>query len=399
MTSAISYPSWYEEFLQSYGQGGSRFSPSGIGPSGSSAPQPQYHHLSEWYAMGLSPEELMLTPGSYTGVTPGNLEFLSELGYAPTLPGKNIAPLVQYLADRKAAERNLGLAEQATGLYGQAGQRFRDMGTLFRDAQSTFSAYRPGGAAELTSGIYSGQAQALAGEAQALGGQARSLYGQMTEAPDLMFEFERNLAERGQRQAMRMARNQFYAGIGMGVFQGGVQMGSAALGASGGGGGGGGGGNFFEKVFGFAEGGVVPPSQRGTRMQINGQPSVVGEPGKSKPAEHEVVAPLSQVKEVARQVAAGEREAGAQVKPPQPEDVGAQSGMGGGDPGRAGYTLEGAAQLVSQRVGVPADMLHAIIRDFDEELEPGLPSLGDSLNQRLDQLLRRDLRARRRLVA
>lgn len=108
---------------------------------------------------------------------------LDELGYSGGLPGSDIAPEVQLMADAKAARRNLALARQGLS---------QGMNAL-QAGQETLSSYRQGGAAALTSGLFQSQADL----------SFRGALAQQQEAPDLMFRND----ERRRKSAEAKAKN------------------------------------------------------------------------------------------------------------------------------------------------------------------------------------------------
>src|SRR5574338_1289439 len=108
---------------------------------------------------------------------------LDELGYSGGLPGSDIAPEVQLMAEAKAARRNLALARQGLS---------QGMNAL-QAGQETLSSYRPGGAAALTSGLFQSQADLA----------FRGALAQQQEAPDLMFRYD----ERKQKSAEAKAKS------------------------------------------------------------------------------------------------------------------------------------------------------------------------------------------------
>lgn len=309
---------------------------------------PTQGSLQEWLAQGISPEELTMQPGAIGGFTPNNMEFMNELGFPETLPGPETAPLIQFLSEKTVAARNSQLGRQATGVLGSG--------------LNSLQAYRPGGAQGLLSNTY--------------GQLAQSYLAQQTQAPNLMLQLELMLYGQSLQQAKQSGRQGFYGNI--------IGGGISAL------------GGLFGGIGGsmFAEGGVVSPRRGGTRMSINGQNSVVGEAG-----EHEVVSPLSKVKDVAKAVAEGEKEAGGKVQGPQPyagegPTGGAQSpanpeggqlsskqppteGMPGSDQGMGG-------------LGIAPDELDAHFVMMDMAMEPGKPTVGSLMTRQLDEMLVED---------
>jgi len=309
---------------------------------------PTQGSLQEWLAQGLSPEELSMQPGVMGGFSPNNMEFMNELGFPETLPGPETAPLIQFLSEKTVAQRNQSLGRQATG--------------VLTSGLNSLQAYRPGGAQALLSNTY--------------GQLANSYLAQQTQAPNLLHSLEMMMYGQSMSQAKKSGRQSFYGQAAGGAFE----FLGGAFGAA---------GNWF------AKGGVVSPQRGGTKMSINGQPSVVGEAG-----EHEVVAPLSKVKDVAKAVAEGEKEAGGTVSGPQPyagegPTGGAQSpsnpeggalsseqppteGMGGG-PGMAGG------------MGLPGpDEMESLLTFMDLQMEPGRLSTGEIMTRQLDELLVED---------
>lgn len=307
---------------------------------------PTQGSLSEWLAQGLEPSQLRMTPGVMGGFTPepGAFELNAE-GFPEVLPGPETAPLIQFMSEKAVAERNAQLSRSATG--------------VMQEGLNSLQAYRPGGAQSLLSGQYAGTAQ--------------SYLEQRTQAPNLMYALEMMLYGQSIQQAKQSGRQGFYGNL----IGGGAQGLGGIIGGI---------GSFF------AKGGVVSPQAGGTRMSINGHPSVVGEAG-----EHEVVAPLSQVKDVAKAVAEGEKEAGGQVQGPQPY---AGQGESGGAPSPA--NPEGGALSSEQpptEGGMGSDMgglgiseqdLDGLFTYMDMMMEPGRPSLGTLMSKQLDELLVED---------
>ena len=309
---------------------------------------PSVNSLTEWLAQGLTPEELEMTPGVPGGFTPGNSNFINELGFPNVLPGPETAPMVQFMSEKAVAERNQRLGRQATGVLGSG--------------LNSLQAYRPGGAQSLLNNTY--------------GQLAQSYLAQQTEAPNVMTQLELMMYGQTLEQAKQSGRQSFYGNI----IGGGISAAGGLLGGA----------------LGFAEGGVVPPRRGGTGMSINGQKAVTGEAG-----EHEVVAPLSQVKNVAKAVAQGEKEAGATVQGPQPN---AGQGASGGAPSPAnpdGGKLssktpepvgggESQAMQPMGGLGIAPDELDAHFMVMDMQMNPGKPSTGSLMLGQLDELLVED---------
>lgn len=375
----------------------------------------QTQSLQEFYDLGV--EGLEQTPGTQPGFRPTNSNFLDELGFSEGLPGKYSAPLVQYLSQKKVAQRNQKLREQAQGLL-------RGVTIQGQNALETLGAYRPGSAAQLASGAFQLTAQGLQGEAQ-------GLYGQQTEAPNLMFEFDRESAKQAVRSARRAQTNQL---VGAGItaigslFGGWGAAAGAALGNRAGSSGtygaqGSPGVNYGSGASGppvgplgpnqirsegggltpnLAEGGIVPPKPGGTEV-------TVGEGG-----EAEVVIPLSKLPAIAAQIQGREQDArppavgpgadaqqgGGLAAPAGPalgQGASAQGSAAAGgsgammampDMGGDGFSQSGAAHMVGNRLGIPTDVLHAAIVDM--EFDPRMPTMAEQLNDRLEDLMTMD---------
>ncbi len=340
--------------------------------------------LHEYYSLGIPVENLRETPGIQPGYAPTNDSFLDELGFPSSLPGRHTSPLIQFMAERKVAARNADLSKQAVG---QLRAGVADLQSGFK----TLQAYRPGGVAGLASGMF----QSMAQQRNAVAG---GLMNSRTQAPDVMFEFDRHLLQRQQRLSNRASMNQL-VGAGIGA------VGSLAGGFMGGVGSAGGMSNFFA-----AKGGSVPPQPGGTQI-------TVGEAGET---EHIVPdsAVQAQLHQDKAQRAGGEarpspvpmsgasgapgpisREGGDAQRAGKVQDAAARAAamqpigegyMGdalprmAGDPGADGYGLPGASHFVSQRLGMPSDLIHALMRDVEFQ---GQPSLGERMGHRLERLV------------
>lgn len=322
---------------------------------------------SEWEALGLTPPGQGQDPRAWFDSAVGGLD---ELGYSAGLPGSHIAPDVQYLAEARAARRNLALARQGLS---------QGMAAL-RQGTETLSSYRPGGAAALTSGLYQSQADLA----------FRGALAQQQEAPDLMFYYDKQVRQSAEDAAGRSALTSSIfglAGTAVGAVLGGGGGGSALGGLLGGATQqtpGGPGTNVYSRGLGGGQmvgQGLVPGQQHGpltAGSSGDGQPGMQGLGGWQGPPQ----APGPQGSPPGPQTGRGTRKGVV----PGP-GAGAAGPAGGGAMARFGDTSAAVGPVqagISADTGTPSDVMRALIW---QEQAARTRSTADTFERLLAQLL------------
>jgi len=152
----------------------------------------------DWTKVG---NDLKNTGVTVDQVQSGDTSGLDDLGFSQSLPKGHAGPRVQFLSEKKVAQRNANLMRGAFGRLGAG--------------LDLLQSYRPGGAAALSSGMFQQQANVLANS--------------RTQAPDLMYFTRGAIAHRARKASKRAGQMNLLAGA---IQAAGTALGGAAGGAA-----------------------------------------------------------------------------------------------------------------------------------------------------------------------
>lgn len=156
--------------------------------------------------LGLRPLSSFTGPNASQEYAQWNMQRMSDLGFSDILPRSRVAPDIQFLANRAAAERNDRLMRQALA----SGRRdFSAARGALMSGVENMQTYRPGGAAAMASPYYQGIANTLMTQADF---NLRGAAARRQEAPDLMFRYDEQVRKSAEKEAKRASTFGMLAG-------------------------------------------------------------------------------------------------------------------------------------------------------------------------------------------